>query len=193
MSAALALLGLILLSLGVFWIEEIWVLIALVLGFMATLIITMTLRHSWRMLGRTLLRCLIFMLFIFLCNLIFYNLELALIILLRLFVVLLATQTFLRFFELHGFVEALRILLLPLSKVGVDTDELVLVVAIAVNFIPILSDEAKTIQQALNLKGYRFSFRSCLFHPQIFLEAYFKGLFERMTEVELALLLKGYE
>ncbi len=193
MSAALALLGLILLSLGVFWIEEIWVLIALVLGFMATLIITMTLRHSWRMLGRTLLRCLIFMLFIFLCNLIFYNLELALIISLRLFVVLLATQTFLRFFELHGFVEALRILLLPLSKVGVDTDELVLVVAIAVNFIPILSDEAKTIQQALNLKGYRLNFRSCLFHPQIFLEAYFKGLFERMTEVELALLLKGYE
>ena len=56
----------------------------------------------------------------------------------------------------HGLEE----LLSPLSKVGVPTEEIAMILGVAMQFIPVLGEEAETIRMAQTARGARFESKS---------------------------------
>lgn len=139
-----------------------------------------------------LLKNIIFVIFIFLCNLLFESFFSSFLISLRLFLIIDYTYIIGYYFDSSKIREALRILFWPLKIFRINIDDLSLILAIALTFIPILTNDARVIRIALKNKGFDFSLKNLFRRPQIFLMTYVNNLFDRIDEIEKALMLKGY-
>ena len=122
-----------------------------------------------------LLKNIIFVIFIFLCNLLFESFFSSFLISLRLFLIIDYTYIIGYYFDSSKIREALRILFWPLKIFRINIDDLSLILAIA-----------------LKNKGFDFSLKNLFRRPQIFLMIYVNNLFDRIDEIEKALILKGY-
>lgn len=131
--------------------------------------------------------------FIFLFNFIFGDLKLAFLTSFKIYLVISTTYLFGHIYTPIKIADSFYYLLSPLKLFKVDTKELSLIIAIALAFIPILSDEAKNIKMALLSKGIDFNLKNVITRPHIYLLTYFNNLFTRIDDLELSLKMKGYE
>ena len=89
----------------------------------------------------------------------------------------------------HGLEE----LLSPLSKVGVPTEEIAMILGVAMQFIPVLGEEAETIRMAQTARGARFESKKLTERAASFLPLVipvFLAAFRRADE--LAMEARGY-
>ncbi len=131
--------------------------------------------------------------FIFICNFIFGDLKLAFLTSFKIYLVINTTYILGTIYTPIKIADSFYYLLIPLKIFKIDIKELSLIIAIALQFIPILSDEAKTIKLALLSKGLEFNFKNIITRPHIYLTTYLNSLFNRIEELELSLKTKGYE
>lgn len=131
--------------------------------------------------------------FIFLFNLVFGDLKLALLTSFKIYLVISTTYLFGYMYNPVKIADSFYYLLSPLKLFKVDTKELSLTIAIALAFIPILSDEAKNIKMALLSKGMDFNLKNVITRPHIYLITYLNSLFSRIDELELSFKMKGYQ
>ena len=91
----------------------------------------------------------------------------------------------------HGLEE----LLSPLSKVGVPTEEIAMILGVAMQFIPVLGEEAETIRMAQTARGARFESKKLTERAASFLPLVipvFLAAFRRADELACAMEARGY-
>jgi len=91
----------------------------------------------------------------------------------------------------HGLEE----LLSPLSKVGVPTEEIAMILGVAMQFIPVLGEEAETIRMAQTARGARFESKKLTERAASFLPLVipvFLAAFRRADELACAMETRGY-
>ena len=91
----------------------------------------------------------------------------------------------------HGLEE----LLSPLSKIGVPTEEIAMILGVAMQFIPVLGEEAETIRMAQTARGARFESKKLTERAASFLPLVipvFLAAFRRADELACAMEARGY-
>lgn len=84
-------------------------------------------------------------------------------------------------------------LLYPFKMVGIDVEEITLIITIAISFIPILTKELGSIKNALAAKNFDFNLKNLLTRPHIFISTYINAIFNRIDEIEKSLMAKAFE
>lgn len=90
---------------------------------------------------------------------------------------------------------ALGELLSPLSKIGVPTEEIAMILGVAMQFIPVLGEEAETIRMAQTARGARFESKRLTERAASFLPLVipvFLAAFRRADELSCAMEARGY-
>ena len=141
--------------------------------------------------AKFLLKSSLFILAMFLCNLLLGGFDNALFVSKRFLVSLSLTYLLTCFLSLLDIGQVLGNLLYPLRIFGINTDRVTLIVGVALTFIPILISEGRVLRKALIVKGYRLSLKNVVLNPDLFIVPYFKNLFNKIETMEKALLMKG--
>ncbi len=186
----LLLLLFFLLSLIIFIINNYYILL---LFFKLNIIVLFIVRTNVKSIIKLLYKNIIFVLFIFVCNLLFTSLNTAIMTSLKLFNAIVFAYTISRLMPISQISEGFYYLFYPLKLFKVNIKNLSLIISIAITFIPIMSNEASEIKKSLISKGFNFNIKNVFTKPHIFLVTYFNNLFNKVDELEKALLMKGYE
>lgn len=185
MKAGLIILGFLIYSLAIFAISDLKLLTAILTTQCVTLFF-ITKRIKWRSLVWTLG----FLGFIFACNLLYCDWLSTLIITLRLALSFSAVIILAHGLTLRELGEGVATLLTPLKVLHIDTAELRFSIMIALNLLPVLAIEAKTIAGSLKLRGVNW--RTLLRRPSVYVTAYLESVFARTAAIAASLRLKGY-
>lgn len=176
-------------SLFVFIINDYFILSII---FIFNLILSIGLKVNLLKHIKTLISSLKFILFIFLCNVIFLDLNESIITSFKLFLVIDLTFIVSSIFNTNNISRGFYYLFYPLKLFKINIDNLVLIISIALAFIPILIDEVSMIKTSLISKGFEFNIKNVLLRPHIFLLTFMNGIFDRINELEKSLMLKAY-
>lgn len=133
-----------------------------------------------------------FILFIIICNLLFSNIDSSLKVGIRLFLAIDYTYIMSYYFNPTNIRVAFWYLLYPFKIFKIDIDNLTLVIAISLSFIPILVEEARVIKLSLRSKGFDFNIGNLITKPHIYLITFLNSLFDRVDELEKSLVVKAY-
>lgn len=176
-------------SFGLFFINHIYILSFIFLfHIIISLIIDIPLKKHCKMLSKNVL----FILFIIMCNLLFSDIYSSFIIGIKLFLAIDYTYIMGYYFTPTSIRIAFRYLFYPLKLFQVDIDNLTLILAITLSFIPILMDEAMMIKYSLQSKGFDFKFHNLITKPHIYLITFLNSLFDRLNELEKCMIIKAY-
>ena len=176
-------------SILLFLINNIYILgVIFIFNYIVSLIIKIPLKKHIKCLKNNIL----FIIFIILCNIVFSDINSSLKVGIRLFLVIDFTYIMGSYFDSTKIRSAFRYLLYPLKFFKIDIDNLTLIVAISLAFIPILSDEVSMIKLSLKSKGFEFKFSNLITKPHIYLITFLNSLFDRLDELEKSLMIKAY-
>ena len=189
MRGATFVIGFIIYSMGIFGIKNFAVLS--VIAIVELLILVFLIKGDWLRAFRFLLKSSGFVVFVMLCNLLFSNLEQALLIGARLELLVTATKIISQLLSINDFAQGIAAICTPLKIFKVDVNEIALCVTIALTFITLLTREARILQNSLKLKGCNFW--TFLHYPQVYLVGLVNNLFDMIEAAEVTLRLRGYE
>lgn len=183
--------GLVIYNIYLFFINDARLLALLaVIEIFCTLLVA---RHDWRGWWDFLLANSGFVLFVVLCNLLFLDAGQALIIGARLWLAIGSTYIVSQVLSAKEFASAIAVFCAPLRIFGIDTDEMVLSITIALTLVPLLAREAQALQDGLRLKGCQVGLKNYARQPQIYVSGIIERLFCYVEELEQAMRLKGYD
>ncbi len=135
---------------------------------------------------------IVFVSFIIICNILFSNIIASLKIGIKLFLAIDMTYIIGIYFNNDKIRLAFKYLFYPLKIFKVDIDNLTLIISISLAFIPILSDEIRMIKLSLKSKGVKFNLFYSITKPHIYLITFLNNLFNRLDDLEKALITKAY-
>lgn len=141
--------------------------------------------------AKFLLKSSPFILAMFLCNLLLSGFDNALFVSKRFLVSLSLTYLLTCFLSLLDIGHVLGNFLRPLRVFGINTEKIVLIISVALTFVPVLISEGKILRKALIMKGYRPSLKNAIFEPDLFVAPFFNNIFNKIETMEKALLMKG--
>lgn len=189
MKSALLILGFIVYNVGLFWTDQFWLLgILLVLELSLAFLFP---GKSRRATGRFVLKNCGFVFFVILSNLLFTDGAQALLLGLRLGLAIEATYLLSHWLSTQEFAQGITTLCAPLRLFRVNTEELALSITAALTFVPLLTHEAKQLQNNLKLKGC--GWKNLWRQPQVYVVGIVAQLFDYAEAAEQALRLKGYD
>lgn len=189
MKSALLILGVIVYNVCLFWIDVFWVLGCL-LGVNLALVVILP-KINWRAQCSFLVKTFGFVVFIVLTNLLFTEINQALLVSFRLGLALESTFIVSQLLDATAFAQGIVILLTPLKSFHFDTEAAALSITVALTMVPLLTREAVEIQDSLRLKGC--GFKNLCRRPQVYVVGMVGRLFDYIESTEAALRLKGYE
>lgn len=177
-------------SIIIFMINNYYILLLFLLLNIIVLFITKT---SIKSIFKLLYKNIIFVLFVFGCNLLFTSLDVAIMTSLKLFIAIVLAYTVSKLMPISKIAEGFYYLFYPLKLLKIDIKSIPLIISIALTFIPIMTHEAIEIKKSLISKGFKFNIKNVFTKPHIFLITYFNNIFNKVDELEKSLLMKGYE
>lgn len=128
---------------------------------------------------------MIFILFTVFINIIVADINLGVLIGIRLILVCNITYTFSRVLSYTQFANAIEHLSYPLKIFNIKPKDVGLLVCMAIAFIPIFKDELQQIKNALYIKGTK--------KIKYILQIFFISVFKRINDLEMSLKSKAYE
>jgi len=189
LNSTVKLVVLIALSIFIFTIKNYYILHVITIIGLILLILT-KIQIKYYLKSILIIFCYILLTFVF--NIIFSSLEYSLIISYRLFIMLLYTIIFSSTTKSSGIAKAVTNLLIPLKLFRINTKEIGIMVSIAINFIPVLTKEFKTIKQAQISKGYLPKFKNIKKYTMCILMPFITKSFKKVDEISMALYAKGH-
>jgi len=157
-------------------------------NFIVSLIIGVSLKKHFKV----LINNISFITFIIICNILFSDIDSSLKVGFRLLLAIDYTYIMGNYFNHTGIRTAFRYLLYPLKIFKIDIDDLTLIIAISLAFIPILIDEASMIKLSFKSKGFDLKFINLIMRPHIYLITFLNGIFDRIDELEKSLIIKAH-
>ena len=88
--------------------------------------------------------------------------------------------------------KAVKQLLYPLKWIGVNIDNIGIMVSLAITFIPIIKQEMEQIRYSLKAKGFDMRFKNQVKHINYIMAPLFYSLLRKVSKLEEALKSKGY-
>lgn len=189
MIATLKLIILLFFTVAVFFINN-----YLVLGIIAILevLLIIVLKVKKVNMLKTMLYLLPFIVFTGLINYILVDLNVALLITVRLYLVCIFTYIYKTILTPIEISEAIQNICYPLKLIGINPKDISLIVSIGIAFVPIIQNELKQITYALKLKGVNLKSFHIIKNLQYILKPLLCSTLRRTNELEYALKLKGY-
>lgn len=172
-----------------FWIKDINVL----LGIFVLQILFMLLCHvSVSGAIKTIWKLLPFILFTVVIDLLVMEVMDSILIGIRLIMVCHITYIFGKTTTAMQLAKAIKMLLYPLTWFGVNTNNIAIMVSLAITFIPIIRKEIENIRYSLKAKGFNMSFINQITHINYIMGPLFYSLLRKVSELENALKSKAY-
>lgn len=169
---------LILFSVGLFFINNIYIVISLlIISLLLSLIFKVHLPIFWPF--------IIILLINFLFNYLLSGIIDAIIVTIRLIIMFITVNLIIK-----------KIGVFNLSKViGLifHSKTIELMVAITLSFIPFLSKEIKNIRASLKTKNFSLNLKNIITRPHIFVITFFNNLFQRVSEMENVFISRGID
>lgn len=189
MIATLKLIILLFFTVAVFFINN-----YLVLGIIAIseVLLIIVLKVKKVNMLKTMLYLLPFIVFTGLINYILVDLNVALLITVRLYLVCIFTYIYKTILTPIEISEAIQNICYPLKLIGINPKDISLIVSIGIAFVPIIQNELKQITYALKLKGVNLKSFHIIKNLQYILKPLLCSTLRRTNELEYALKLKGY-
>ena len=142
---------------------------------------------------KNLIKLMPFILFTVVINIIFVDLEFAILIGVRLILVCNISYVFSKTISYTEFGEVIEKLLFPLKIFKVNPKEIGIIITIALSFMPILKDELLQIKNSLKAKGMNMTNINLIKNANLIFKPFFISVLQRINEVEMSLRAKGYE
>lgn len=139
-----------------------------------------------------LIKLLPFILFTSAINLIFINLQSAILITIRLILVCNISYIFSKTITYLEFADVIEKLFYPLRIFKINPKEISLIVTIAISFMPIMKDELLQMKNVLKVKGINSTKINLIKNINLIFKPFFISVLQRVNEIELSLKAKGY-
>lgn len=131
------------------------------------------------------------LLIIFLFNLIFDNLVNSLIVAYKVLIVANGAFIFSSVMSPTKLAIAFNQLFLPLKIFKIDTNNLSLMLVIALNFIPIISYDINILKQTLKARNVKLNLKTLFTQSHLIFVMFFANLFKRVDDLELVIKARG--
>lgn len=141
---------------------------------------------------KTIWKLLPFILFTVIIDLFVMEIMDSILIGIRLIMICNITYTFGKTTTAMQIAEAIKMLLYPLKLFGVNTNNIGIMVSLAITFIPIIKKETQNIRYSLIAKGFNMSFINQIKHINYIMGPLFYSLLRKVRELEDALKSKAY-
>lgn len=140
-----------------------------------------------------LFKLLPFILFTAIVNILFADLQFAILIGLRLILVCNLSYIFSKTITYTEFGEVIEKLMYPFKIFGINPKEIGLVITIALSFMPIMKSELGQMRNVLKIKGIRPTNFNILKNLSLIFKPFFISVLQRLNEVEMSLKAKGWQ
>ncbi len=130
-----------------------------------------------------------FVVFTGILNSILGDLEMGILIIVRLLIAYEASYIFSKSMTMIEFAKVIQNLMYPLKIFGVNGEKIGLIVSISLCVLPILKSEVQQKKEALKVKGLELRLSNCL----IILKPLLISILRRTNEMEKSLKVKGYD
>lgn len=144
---------------------------------------------SFKNFFKTTIILLPFLIFTFICNWAWGDLNVAITIFARLILAYIVTYIFSSITPTIQIIKFVEIITKPFKIFEIDSKKVGLVVGIAISMIPVLKDEFEQKIYALNSKGYKLKLNEL----DIIFKPVFISILRRTGEIEKSLISKGYQ
>ena len=141
---------------------------------------------------KNLYKSAFFAIFVFLFNLIFDNVVASAIVGWKILIVSNFAFIFSSIYSPVQIANGIGQLLYPLKIFKIKTDNLVIVIVIALNFIPIIIREIKTLKDSLRARNVKLNLKTLFTKSHVILPLYFAGLLKKVDDLEIVLLSRNY-
>lgn len=159
-------------------------------GFQVVLMLTLSIRIRQAVYNLTSISFFIFLTVII--NYFVSGLQEAILIAIRLVLICNITYIFSKKVSILEIASAIQTILTPLKLLGIQIENIAIVISIAMAFIPIMIQQLTTIRYALKAKGFRMGFWNLITHMNYILTPLFISLLRKINEIEYALKAKAY-
>ena len=177
-------------SVGIFFIED-YIILALILIFNISLMIIA--KISLKNALNNTIKLLPFILFTIVINIIFMDLKSSILIGIRLILIRNLTYIFSKNISYMEFAGVIEKMMYPLKIFGINSEEIGLIVIIALSFIPIIKNEFEQIRNVLKVKGIKPTTFNLLKNLGLIFKPFLISVMQRINEIEMSLKAKGYQ
>lgn len=177
-------------TVGIFFIENYIVLASIaIFNLLIMIIIKINIKHA----VNNLIKLLPFILFTAVVNILFADLQFAILIGVRLILVCNLSYIFSKTITYTEFGEVIEKLMYPFKIFGINPKEIGLVITIALSFMPIMKSEFEQMRNVLKVKGIKPTNFNLLKNLSLIFKPFFISVLQRVNEVEMSLKAKGWQ
>ncbi len=176
-------------SSSVFFVSNLWFLIACTIFNILLLIVF---RVNFKKIVKSIGKIFMFTLFVFCFNIIFDSVINSLFVAWKIVIVANFAFIFSYIVKSTQLANGFSQLLFPLKLFKINTDDFVIMLVIALNFIPIVSVETKTFKNCLLARNVKLNLKTVFTKSHLLFVAYFVNLFQKVNELEMTLLTRNY-
>lgn len=177
-------------TVGVFYVENYYLLMAIVCVNMGIIILR---KISLKGALKNIAGIGIFILFTVVINLFLMGIQDAILVGIRLAIVCNGTYIFTKLLSTLEIAEAIQNLLLPLNLLKINTQNIGIIISIAMAFIPILTKELNNITYSLKAKGFNTKMSNIIRNSNLIMKPLFIAILKKVNEVEYALKAKAFQ
>lgn len=177
-------------TIGVFYVTNHWFLMAIIGANIGVMIIN---KISLKGALKNLAGIGIFILFTVAINLFLMGIQDALLIGIRLAIVCNGTYIFTKLLSTLEIAETIQNLLAPLKLLKINTQNIGIIISIAMAFIPILTKELNNITYSLKSKGFNTKMPNLIRNSNLIMKPLFIAILKKVNEVEYALKAKAFQ
>lgn len=177
-------------TVGIFFIKN-----YIILGIIAifNIILMLTIKINIKNAINNLIKLLPFVLFTIVINILFADLNFAVLIGIRLILVCNLSYIFSRTMTYTEFGDVIEKLMYPFKVFGVNPKEVGLVITIALSFMPIMKNEFEQMKNVLKVKGIKPTNFNLLKNLSLISKPFFVSVLQRLNEIEMSLKAKGWQ
>ncbi len=177
-------------TVGIFFINNYIILASIAV---LNVILMLTIKINMKKALNNLFKLLPFILFTAVVNILFADLQFAILIGVRLILVCNLSYIFSKTITYTEFGEVIEKLMYPFKIFGINPKEIGLVITIALSFMPIMKSEFGQMRNVLKVKGVKPTNFNILKNLSLIFKPLFISVLQRLNEVEMSLKAKGWQ
>lgn len=176
-------------TVGIFYVANYWILMAIICVNIGVMILK---KINLKSALKNLAGIGVFILFTVVINLFLMGIQDAILVGIRLSIVCNGTYIFTKLLSTLEIAETIQNLLLPLKLLKINTQNIGIIISIAMAFIPILTKELNNITYSLKSKGFNTKVPNLIRNSSLVMKPLFITILKKVNEVEYALKAKAF-
>lgn len=173
----------------IFFVKEYYLLGAI---FLTNIIIMLVFRINLKKAVLFIIKLLPFIIFTALLNMLLGDINLGILIGLRLILVCNITYIYSEIQTIRKLQTAIEKILIPLKIFKISPRDISIIISISIAFIPIVKKEIENLKYSLISKGFQINLKNVIARPNCILMPLIIGIIKKTAEIEQSMISKGY-